>query len=514
MQRALAQLQPSDRAIQAVWSGVPGAVQPHLPAARPHRARRDDADPRAEAVRRRSCSARRRGAARSSTSAPSTGSRAGSTLRSGRLPQPCTPSDCELIQIGGAPAAPKLPFLHVVGRATFRPGAPLARTSAAAASSGRRSCSPTASCRSSARRCPTRRSIARTYGWIVPVAPRSIHDWELASLGARLDRAQSTLEQASDIFTRRRADRHDRGDSRDEPRRRRAAADPRRRRSRAAARLRGARVDTPSPRPPRRAPAPHVVGRARVADPARRRDGGRSCITVVATARRLGSPAPARARCSRATLGSPGGSSSSTRSSPVGALGIGARARRADRRRHARRAARPTRSRSAGCASPSPTSLRSARSRPCCSRSRAARPTRRRCSERRHRRPAPAPARRSCCSCSPSPPRGCSRRCCARSSWSARRAPPPVAHRAPLARARAGRGRCSPSSSSCSASASRSSRSRTARRSCRASASRRATPCPRRIVLQEDLEQLVTVQQAAPPARCRGDAGRCATRAS
>ncbi len=43
--------------------------------------------------------------------------------------------------------------------------------------------------------------ISRTYGWIVPVAPRSIHDWELASLGTRLDRAQSKLEQKSDIFT-------------------------------------------------------------------------------------------------------------------------------------------------------------------------------------------------------------------------------------------------------------------------------------------------------------------------
>src|SRR5207302_1930793 len=43
--------------------------------------------------------------------------------------------------------------------------------------------------------------IARTYGWIVPVAPRSIHDWDLASLGTRLDRAQSQIEQWSDIFT-------------------------------------------------------------------------------------------------------------------------------------------------------------------------------------------------------------------------------------------------------------------------------------------------------------------------
>ena len=37
--------------------------------------------------------------------------------------------------------------------------------------------------------------IARTYGWIVPVAPRTIHDWQLAQLDTRLGRAQETLER-------------------------------------------------------------------------------------------------------------------------------------------------------------------------------------------------------------------------------------------------------------------------------------------------------------------------------
>ena len=48
---------------------------------------------------------------------------------------------------------------------------------------------------------PDAATIARTYGWVVPVAPGSIHSWELPAFGARLDRAQSRLEQATDLFT-------------------------------------------------------------------------------------------------------------------------------------------------------------------------------------------------------------------------------------------------------------------------------------------------------------------------
>src|SRR5206468_12041820 len=43
--------------------------------------------------------------------------------------------------------------------------------------------------------------VARTYGWIVPVAPRSVHDWQLATLSQRIDRAQTGLERRSDIFS-------------------------------------------------------------------------------------------------------------------------------------------------------------------------------------------------------------------------------------------------------------------------------------------------------------------------
>jgi len=199
VQRALAQLAPSDRAIQAVWSGVP--AQSNLSYPQLDRIARRATEPVlgqqpfAVIVFRQATW----GGAFVNLGAVD-GLERWLDLRSGRLPRRCTPTDCELIQIGGAPAAPKLPFLHVVGRATFKAGAPLQSyfgggerrppiLLADGALPFERAPLPDASL------------IARTYGWIVPVAPRSVHDWELASLNTRLDRAQSSLEQRSDIFT-------------------------------------------------------------------------------------------------------------------------------------------------------------------------------------------------------------------------------------------------------------------------------------------------------------------------
>ena len=200
VQRALAGLQPSDRAIQAVWSGVPG--QESL------------SQSRLDAIARRALRPVLRqppfavevfrqatwGGAFVNLGAVD-GLAQRIVLRSGRLPRRCTRSDCELVQIGGAPVAPRLPFLHIVGRASIRAGAPLSAYFSAAGgkrppillANGVRGFSRTP--------LPDAVGIARTYGWIVPVAPGSLHDWELAGLGARLDRAQADLEAASDLFT-------------------------------------------------------------------------------------------------------------------------------------------------------------------------------------------------------------------------------------------------------------------------------------------------------------------------
>ena len=198
VQRGLAQLQPSDRAIEAVWSGVPAQSSLSLPQL--DRLARDALRP---VLHQRPFGVVEFRQATWGGAFVNLGAVDGLArwlvLRSGRLPRPCKPDDCELVQIGGAPVAPRLPYLHVVGRATFRAGAPL---SAYFGGSGPRPPILLADGMLAFARVPLPDAalIARSYGWIVPVAPGSLHDWELASLGTRLDRAQARLERASDIF--------------------------------------------------------------------------------------------------------------------------------------------------------------------------------------------------------------------------------------------------------------------------------------------------------------------------
>jgi hypothetical protein len=200
VQRALARLEPSDRAVQAVWSGVP--AQSDLSYAQLDRLARGaltpvvGSAPFAVVVFRQATWG---GAFVNLGAVDGLARRV--DLVSGSLPRPCTPVRCELVQIGGAPVAPKLPFLHVVGRADFRPGAPL--DAYFGRSGGRRPPILLANGAAAFTRVPLPDAplVARTYGWVVPVAPRDVHDWQLARLDARLDHAQSQLERRSDIFT-------------------------------------------------------------------------------------------------------------------------------------------------------------------------------------------------------------------------------------------------------------------------------------------------------------------------
>jgi hypothetical protein len=200
VQRALGSLQPSDRAIQAVWSGVPAQSNLSFPqldrlARSALRPVLDQSAFGVEVFRQATW-----GGAFVNLGAVDGLSR-WIVLRRGRLPRLCLPRDCELVQIGGRPVAPKLPFLHVVGRATFRGGAPLSSYFAAAGSNRPPILLANGVLPFTHAPLPDAALIARTYGWVVPVAPRSIHDWDLASLGGRIDAAQSQLERRSDIFT-------------------------------------------------------------------------------------------------------------------------------------------------------------------------------------------------------------------------------------------------------------------------------------------------------------------------
>ena len=199
-QRALAGLQPSDRAVQALWSGVP--AQSNLSYRQLDGLARGALEPvlrhpafAVEVFRQATW-----GGAFVNLGAVDGLSR-WLVLRGGRLPRACMPHDCELVQIGGKPAAPKLPFLHVVGRATFRSGAPLSSYFSAAGANRPPILLADGVSAFARTPLPDAPLIARTYGWVVPLAPGSIHDWDLAGLGARIDRAQSQLEERSDIFS-------------------------------------------------------------------------------------------------------------------------------------------------------------------------------------------------------------------------------------------------------------------------------------------------------------------------
>ena len=199
-QRALAALQPSDRAVQALWSGVP--AQSNLSYPQLDRLARNALAPvlhkpafAVEVFRQATW-----GGVFVNLGAVDGLSR-WIVRRGGRLPRPCTPSDCELVQIGGKPVAPKLPFLHVVGRATLRAGAPLSAYFAAAGPNRPPILLASGVAAFVRTPLPDAPLISRTYGWIVPLDPASVHDWDLAGLGKRIDRAQAQLEERSDIFS-------------------------------------------------------------------------------------------------------------------------------------------------------------------------------------------------------------------------------------------------------------------------------------------------------------------------
>ena len=201
VQRALAQLQPSDRAIQAVWSGVP--AQSSLPYAALDGSARRTLTPllglppfRVEVFRQATW-----GGVFANLGAID-GLTRWVTVTDGRAPRPCRRDDCELVQIGVTELAqPRLPNVHVVGRAVFKPGAPLDQYFGAGGADRPPILVANGVFGFVRFPLPDAPLIARTYGWIVPVAPRAVHDWQLATLTTRLDRAQAQLERRSDIFT-------------------------------------------------------------------------------------------------------------------------------------------------------------------------------------------------------------------------------------------------------------------------------------------------------------------------
>jgi hypothetical protein len=122
-------------------------------------------------------------------------------LRSGRLPRRCTARLCELLLVDGAGAAPRLPFLRVVGRATLTRSAPL-RAYFGDGGAGRPPLFLGEGALSLGRLpLPDAEVISRTYGWVLPVAPGSLHDWEIPGLAHRVDVAAVRLSGVDPVFS-------------------------------------------------------------------------------------------------------------------------------------------------------------------------------------------------------------------------------------------------------------------------------------------------------------------------
>jgi len=200
VQRSFAELTPSDRAVQAVWSGVP--AQSDLSEAALNRAatqtmREVTGETPAVVMLFRE--------ANYGDAVITLGAvdrlRQWVVLRSGRLPQSCSASRCELLQIGGAGRLPHSPLLKVVGDGVLRDASPFA----AYFSARPRGQTPilVANGVTGLRRLPLPDAdlIARTYGWIVPITPRSLHEWELDAFRGRVDRASSQLGVRNELFS-------------------------------------------------------------------------------------------------------------------------------------------------------------------------------------------------------------------------------------------------------------------------------------------------------------------------
>ena len=126
-------------------------------------------------------------------------------LTSGRYPQTCTPERCEVVQLGGSgeiASAPGLRFVKV-GEGVLTSAAPFGQLSGAKATRVGESFGVPeppfllAEGFDQLSGLPQLRPLYRTYAWVVPLQPRSIHPWQIDDFEARASRAASTLRARS-----------------------------------------------------------------------------------------------------------------------------------------------------------------------------------------------------------------------------------------------------------------------------------------------------------------------------
>jgi hypothetical protein len=127
-------------------------------------------------------------------------------LRSGRLPRTCTPALCEVVQLGGrgrVPSSPGLRFVKV-GEGVLSSSVPFGQLPGVRAARIGESFRPeeqppflVTEGFDALAGLPALRSLYRTYAWVVPLKPASVHPWEIDRFLGSLTRARSTLRAES-----------------------------------------------------------------------------------------------------------------------------------------------------------------------------------------------------------------------------------------------------------------------------------------------------------------------------
>jgi hypothetical protein len=134
-------------------------------------------------------------------------------LSSGRLPKPCRPERCEVVQVGGAGRIASVPGLRLVrvGTGTIASGVPFGELRSrerdpsvvGAALRYHTAESPPfvlAEGVEEVTRVEPLSAIFRSYGWVVPLAPGDARPWEVERLAVAVTRARSDLEAASPLY--------------------------------------------------------------------------------------------------------------------------------------------------------------------------------------------------------------------------------------------------------------------------------------------------------------------------
>jgi hypothetical protein len=204
LERETARLTESDRAVRVVWGGI--ASGPSNRFAAVDGAARDALRPFGGPPVRAMLFRQSEAAGRLFDLGAVDGLGRFVRLRSGRLPSPCRPERCEVVQLGGSGPIPRIPGLKLVrvGRASLESAVPLGNlvtreTYAGILSSSLRyhtAATPPLLLAEGVRQLatvPTFEPTYRSYTWTLPLAPDRLHPWSLDTFTRDVTRAQAEL---------------------------------------------------------------------------------------------------------------------------------------------------------------------------------------------------------------------------------------------------------------------------------------------------------------------------------